>query len=126
MGADPDFYKVCLLSDIEEGAYADFEIAGRPILVCRSQGKFYAIENICSHALNPLSGGRMRRGSIVCPLHGARFNIVTGAAEGPPATLPIETFTVKVEGDDVFVGVKKREVKSGSTFLPPGSVPMGS
>lgn len=123
MGADPEFKKVCTATDVEEGAYAEFDIDGRSILICHWQGQFYAIENECSHAMSPLCGGRMRRGTIVCPLHGARFNISTGAAEGPPATLPIETFKVKLEDGNVCVAVTKRKVTVGSSFMPPGTLP---
>ncbi len=126
MGADREFKQVCVAADVEEGAYAEFDVGGRSVLVCKWQGNFFAVENECSHAKNPLCGGRMRRGSIVCPLHGARFNIRTGAAEGPPATLPIETFEVKVEDEKVCVAVKERKVTAGSTFLPPGSLPTES
>ena len=126
MGEQAEFKEVCKTSDIEEGAYKDFDVAGRSILVCKWQGNFFAIENECSHAANPLCGGRMRRGSIVCPLHGARFNIVTGAAEGGPTNLPIETFDVKIENEIVCVAVTKRKVTVGSSFMPPGSLPGGS
>lgn len=126
MGEHPEFKEVCKTADVEEGAYVEFDVAGRSVLVCRWQNEFFAIENECSHAMSPLCGGRMRRGSIVCPLHGARFNIKTGAAEGGPTKLPIQTFDVKIEDDIVCVAVTRRKTTVGSSFMPPGSLPTGN
>ena len=56
----------------------------------------YAIENRCSHADMPLACGRMRNGWIMCPTHGARFDLATGEALGLPASAPVATFAVRV------------------------------
>jgi 3-phenylpropionate/trans-cinnamate dioxygenase ferredoxin subunit len=47
----------------------------------------------------------MKNGWIACPVHGARFDLATGAAMNPPATMPIETFEVRIEGDTIEVSV---------------------
>ncbi len=125
MSGPTDFKKVCNVSDIEEGEYNSFVVEGRAILLCKWQGNFYAIEDECSHAMNPLCGGRMRRGTIVCPLHGARFNIKTGAAEGAPATLPIDTFEVRTDGQSVSVAVTQKRARGGM-IVPPGTLPTSS
>jgi 3-phenylpropionate/trans-cinnamate dioxygenase ferredoxin subunit len=65
---------------------------GWSILVCRSVGALFAVENRCTHLDMALQGGRIRRGFIFCPHHGARFALASGAAAGPPATQPLQRF----------------------------------
>jgi nitrite reductase/ring-hydroxylating ferredoxin subunit len=67
----------------EDGKYIA-RIGGWNILVCKVDNDFYALNDRCTHAASPLSTGRIRRGAVMCPLHGARFNIATGACIGGP------------------------------------------
>ena len=69
------------------------------VLVCRVAGRLYAVENNCSHRDTPLSDGRLRGALITCPLHGAQFDVRTGAHQGPPAFAPIACYPI-TEGDD--------------------------
>ena len=70
------------------------------MLVCRFGGEFYAVENRCSHRNERLSGGRIRRGQIMCPVHGARFDLRTGASHTDQLTrAPICVFTTRVTSD---------------------------
>ena len=62
------------------GGYGDYGI-----VVCRAGGVLYALDDNCSHADTPLSEGRLRGHSLVCPLHGAGFDIRDGSHTGPPA-----------------------------------------
>lgn len=78
---------------------------GKTILLCHSDGRLFAVLNRCSHAEADLDCGRIGAGWIACPTHGARFDLETGAAMNPPATLPIETFSLRVVGDMIEVEV---------------------
>lgn len=80
--------------------------AKKPVLLCRSADRIHAIEPWCSHAWQELESGFLRGGSIMCPAHGARFNLETGAVLGPPATDPITTYPVRVRGGMIEVGIK--------------------
>ncbi len=64
-----------------------------------------AVENRCPHRDVPLDDGAVINGEIVCPLHGARFNLKTGAHQNPPATCGLRTFVVTVAGGELFVEV---------------------
>ncbi|MBF0422846.1 MAG: Rieske 2Fe-2S domain-containing protein [Magnetococcales bacterium] len=66
------------------------------VLVINLGGTFYGLEDCCSHDGNPLSGGEIDGGDIVCPRHGARFDIKTGAALSPPAYENINVLQVRV------------------------------
>ena len=80
-------------------------LEGHEILLCNTKDRLFAVRNLCSHAYEPLDCGRMRSGWISCPVHGARFDLETGSAMNPPATMPIDTFEVRIVGDMIEVAV---------------------
>ena len=91
------------LAEIPEEGAIRVELAGRPVCLARSGGKVYAIADVCSHADVALSEGDVEDGKIECWLHGSLFDLRTGKPTGLPATRPVPTFPVTVEGDDVLV-----------------------
>ena len=91
------------VSDLPPGAQKTLCLAGHPILLVNDGGTILAIANECSHAFMALEGGRVMNGWIACPAHGARFDLATGEALGTPATAPVQTYRVRVEGGLVFV-----------------------
>jgi 3-phenylpropionate/trans-cinnamate dioxygenase ferredoxin subunit len=93
---DPKFKSAIGCDAVPNGAAVALDLEGQSILVCNSQGRFFAIENKCSHADEPLACGRIRNGWIACPAHGARFDLATGTAMNPPAKDPIRTFPLRV------------------------------
>ena len=98
-----DFVKVGRASDFPDNEGTAVEINGRPVCVVRTGSAFHAVDNRCTHAESRLSGGDIEDGEIVCPLHGARFSLETGAALTLPAVKPVRVHAVEVRGDDVFV-----------------------
>ncbi|MFD1613262.1 Rieske (2Fe-2S) protein [Sphingomonas tabacisoli] len=100
-----DYRFAAHLSDLPEEGIASSVLDGQEILVCRSGGEVFAVENVCSHAGQPLAGGRVRNGWIMCPFHGARFDLETGQPLGPPAECPIRTYPVRIFGDAVEVDI---------------------
>ena len=73
------------------------------IAIVRSGGKLYAIEDVCTHDGEALTGGEVEGGEIVCPRHGARFCLRTGEALTPPAYEPVRVFEIKIEGGHLWV-----------------------
>jgi 3-phenylpropionate/trans-cinnamate dioxygenase ferredoxin subunit len=67
------------------------------LIVRDASGAYFAIAPECSHALLPLEGGRVRGSSILCPHHGARFDLRSGRALGPPAWTGIASWPTRVE-----------------------------
>jgi 3-phenylpropionate/trans-cinnamate dioxygenase ferredoxin component len=101
------FVKVCALADIpDEGALA-VEVEDTPVAVARVGGEVYAVHDVCSHAEVALSEGEVYDHTIECWLHGSCFDLRTGKPTNPPATQPVPTYRVKIEGDDVFVSLKE-------------------
>jgi 3-phenylpropionate/trans-cinnamate dioxygenase ferredoxin subunit len=76
------------------------------VLLFNVGGQYYAIEDVCTHDGAPLAGGRFSGNAIACPRHGARFDVCTGRALTMPAVEPVETYPVKIEGDDILVEVE--------------------
>lgn len=77
-----------------------------PIAVFNLDGRFYAIEDNCTHEDAELCGGQIDGDEIVCPLHGARFSIITGTVTGPPAYENLRTFAVHVANGRVQVNTE--------------------
>ena len=97
----------CKASEVpEEGAKA-VNIGGEPIAIARSNGTFYAIRDVCSHADVALSEGEVEDGTIECWLHGSRFDLTTGRPTGLPATKPVPIYPVKHDGDQVLVALEE-------------------
>ncbi|WP_373488580.1 Rieske (2Fe-2S) protein [Blastomonas sp.] len=83
-------------ADIAPGTTRFVEVEGAAFLVARDvDGCVHVLDGLCSHALFPLEGARIRRGSIICPHHGARFDLATGAAKGPPAHCGIAHYAAR-------------------------------
>jgi 3-phenylpropionate/trans-cinnamate dioxygenase ferredoxin component len=87
------------LSALRDGQYRVFpELGEHGIVVCRVAGELHALDDNCSHRDAKLSEGRLRGALLTCPLHGAQFDVRTGAHQGPPASVPVAHFDV-VEAD---------------------------
>lgn len=97
------FVKVAQVGDLKPGQTGLVQIGRQRIALYNVDGKFYATDDTCSHAEASLSEGAVEGDQIVCPLHGARFDVKTGAALCMPAFAPVDTYPVRVQGDDVEV-----------------------
>ncbi len=95
--------RACSLSELAEDSAMRVELAGKAVCLARSGGEVFAISDICSHADVALSEGDVEDGKIECWLHGSLFDLRTGQPTGLPATRPVPTYPVTVEGDDVLV-----------------------
>jgi len=101
-----DFVKVAKKSDLPPGERIVVEVDDLYIAVFNVGGKFYAIEDVCTHDDGPLAEGELDGYEIECPRHGARFDLRTGKVLSFPAVVDVPWFEVKVEGDDVLVAVE--------------------
>ncbi len=100
-----EFTRACAVADVADGTAIRVVIGGVPVAVVRSDGEFYAIHDVCSHANVALSEGEIEDQTIECWLHGSRFDLVTGRPTGLPATRPVPVYPVKIDGDDILVSV---------------------
>ena len=80
-------------------------LGGRDLVICRTRDGLFALDNICTHALARLSEGRLRGQRLICPLHGASFDVRDGRVLGAPAQQPLKTYKVRVQGDRIEIAV---------------------
>ena len=95
------YARVLPAADLRDGELIPVEINGRPVVLVRHAGSFYAVQNNCSHKDFPLSeaGFDPRDEVLVCAWHGGCFDLRSGEAVVPPAVDPVEIFPVRVSAD---------------------------
>jgi 3-phenylpropionate/trans-cinnamate dioxygenase ferredoxin subunit len=99
------FVAVAKLEDVPAGTKKLVEAGRYEIVLCNTLDRIFAVENLCSHAHEKLDCGKMKNGWISCPVHGARFDLETGEPMNPPATMPIQTYEVRVADGTIEVAV---------------------
>lgn len=91
-----NFSAVTRTENIAEKTLSCHVVAGVAVVICRFKNQFYALENRCSHALATFDEGRLRGYSLICPRHGASFDIRNGAVQSLPAKLPLRSFPLRI------------------------------
>lgn len=95
---------VCQSGSLGEGEAVKVQREALAVAVVNSGGSLYAIGDRCSHGNASMSEGYIEDdGTVECPLHSARFCLKTGAALCQPATEPLTTYPVVVDGDAIYV-----------------------
>ena len=102
------FVTVANASEIPVGQFKQVVIEGKGLLICHTAEGFYAVENTCTHDDGPLEDGWLEDNAIECPRHGARFDVTTGKVLCLPAAVPIRSYPVRVEGEEIKVDVGER------------------
>ena len=100
-----EFVRVCTLSELPDEGAIGVDVGDVPVAVVRAQGEVFALHDVCSHEEVPLSEGDIYDCTVECYLHGSCFDLRSGKPTGPPATKPVPTYRVKIEGDDVYVAL---------------------
>jgi 3-phenylpropionate/trans-cinnamate dioxygenase ferredoxin subunit len=75
------------------------------VLVVYSNGRFSAMQGICTHEYFELDKGFLTAGTITCALHLSRFDLDSGEPLDPPAEVPLEVYTVVIEDGRVVIEV---------------------
>lgn len=101
--------RLCSLHEIPEEGIVKIDLGDKQLLVARWGGRVFAADTWCTHEEADLSLGLLSEGTVVCPLHRARFRLKDGAVlEGPegdpPESIPpLRTHKVRVEGAEVYL-----------------------
>ncbi len=98
-----EYKTVAKKNEISSGTGTTVDVNGKELALFQIDGEFYAIDNTCPHAGGPLGDGELDGNVVTCPWHGAEFDCTTGEFLSPPAPSGVETYEVKVDGDDVNV-----------------------
>ncbi|WP_432992519.1 bifunctional 3-phenylpropionate/cinnamic acid dioxygenase ferredoxin subunit [Dactylosporangium sp. CA-233914] len=100
--------RACSVAELDDGDALQLNTTP-PIAVFNVEGEFFALNDTCTHGQSSLADGYVDGDQIECAWHFAKFDIRTGAVLTPPATIPLCTYKVRVEGSDVMVEMPDRD-----------------
>lgn len=101
------FFEIAPASELPPGERLFVEIEGRPIVLFNIAGQIFAIGDVCTHDNGPLGDGEIEGDEVICPRHGARFDLRTGEATLLPAAVDIPAYPVRVREGMIEVGLPK-------------------
>jgi nitrite reductase/ring-hydroxylating ferredoxin subunit len=99
------FQRVAAVTDLASGKCMAVQAGGQTIALFNVGGTFYAIGDTCTHRGGPLSEGTIQGTTVICPWHGACFDLGSGKNLTPPAPGPVPAYRVRVEGTDVQIEI---------------------
>ncbi|HEY4693619.1 MAG TPA: non-heme iron oxygenase ferredoxin subunit [Bellilinea sp.] len=101
------FYAVADVSEVPNGTRIFLTIGEENIVVFNIAGKLFAMGDVCTHDGGPVGEGELVDGyTVICPRHGARFDVRTGKALALPAFIDAPSYPVRVNGSDIEVGIR--------------------
>jgi 3-phenylpropionate/trans-cinnamate dioxygenase ferredoxin subunit len=104
-----EYIPIAKVSELGNGERLLFDIGGEPIALFNIAGEYFAIADVCSHDDGPVAEGELLNHEIACPRHGAKFDLRTGEALSLPAVVDIPAYPVRVEGDEILIGLPKNQ-----------------
>lgn len=98
--------KALASSELQDGQISAVNVNGERIALYRINGEVLATAEVCTHDDCSLEDfGKIEGEEVECTCHAAKFKIKTGEVTRPPATVPLKTYNVKVEGDDIYIEI---------------------
>jgi len=104
-----EFIPVAKVDDLPDGERLYVEIDDQELVMFNVAGEIFAIGDVCSHDDGPLGEGEIEGYEVICPRHGARFDIRSGKVNSLPAVVDIPAYPVRVSGDQIEVGIPFKE-----------------
>jgi len=105
MRAVGEFVPTIKASELAEGTMQALDVGGVHLLLARIGGEVSALSGTCTHEDANLGLGFIVEDRVVCPLHLSQFDLRTGQVLNPPATAPLRSYNVKIEGETIFIEV---------------------
>ena len=102
-----EFVEIAPASELPNGQRLFVEVADRPLVIFNIAGQFFAIGDVCTHDDGPLGDGEIEGFNIVCPRHGAEFDVRTGKVMQMPAVVDVPAYPVRVVEGMIQVGIPK-------------------
>jgi 3-phenylpropionate/trans-cinnamate dioxygenase ferredoxin subunit len=90
-------------ANLGDGETRSLSLGRRMVAIARSGDEYFAIEDVCTHDGAELTGGEIEDAQIICPRHGARFCLRTGAALTPPAYEPVQVFATRIDDGRLWI-----------------------
>jgi 3-phenylpropionate/trans-cinnamate dioxygenase ferredoxin subunit len=105
--AEVTYYPICPVEDLPSGKRLFIDLDDEPVVIFNLAGDYYAIADLCTHDMGSLGEGEVEGHQIICPRHGARFDIRTGEVLSLPAVRDVPAYPVRVVGGMVEIGVEE-------------------
>lgn len=105
MAGDVTYYEVGDAADLPAGERWFIEVEGLPVVIFNIAGDYYAIDDVCSHDDGPLGEGELDGHEIICPRHGARFDVRNGKSLTPPAVQDIQYYPTRITDGQLEIGI---------------------
>lgn len=102
-----EYFEITPANDLLSGERLFVDIGETPIVIFNIAGEFFAIGDVCTHDDGPLGDGDVEDHVVICPRHGAEFDVRTGRVLSMPAVVDIPAYPVEVRNGSVFVGIPK-------------------
>jgi metal-sulfur cluster biosynthetic enzyme/nitrite reductase/ring-hydroxylating ferredoxin subunit len=122
-----EFQRVTDVAEVPDPGKTLVEVDGEMVALFHVDGRWHAIDDVCTHDGGPLADGELRNHTISCPRHGAKFDIRTGAALTMPAVRPTRAHEVRVEDGGVWIRLRDSATADGlaahATATPAGGQP---
>lgn len=100
-----DYVAVATVDELDSGERIVVEFGQRWVAIFNVDGKYYAIEDICTHDGGPLAEGTLDGCVIECPRHGATFDITNGKVLSAPALMNVASYKVQIRGDEICIAL---------------------
>ncbi len=100
-----NFVALASLADVLPGKMFRAVHQGKAYLLANIEGEIYAVDDMCTHEDASLFKGSLHDDCVKCPLHGSRFRLATGEALDEPAEENLNTYAVRIDGDNILVAV---------------------
>lgn len=100
-----EFVHVANITELDDEGRLLLDIDGQAIALFKILDEVFAIADVCSHDDGPLAEGDMAGHEVICPRHGAHFDVRSGKALSLPAVVDIPAYPVKLEGEEILVGM---------------------
>lgn len=105
MAAELTKIRLCSTNDVDWDSAIRVDEGELSLAVFNVNGTFYVTDDLCTHGPGSLSEGYLDGHTIECDFHNGAFDIRTGEVVAPPCMLPIKTYKVTIENDDVMIEI---------------------
>ena len=100
-----EFYQIAPVSELPNGERLFVDIGDTAVVIFNVAGQLFAIGDVCTHDDGPLGDGDLDEYNIVCPRHGAEFDVRDGRAVQMPAVVDIPAYPIRVQDGMIEIGI---------------------